>query len=188
MALEEILDKINKDTEKEEESIAAQYLEESNQVLEEAKKKADEILEDQQRKANEEAEILKRQRVSAATLDGRYELEGAKEHIENEYIEALKSKIHELEGTEEYYSFLQKKMEDAWRKLGPGSLAYMSAKDAHNMKERGFALTIISKEIDPLGGAIVTSADGKMIIDLTFSEILRSKDDKIRKIVRDSIR
>lgn len=188
MALEEILDRINKDTEKEEDSILKKSQEESKKIIEDAKKQAGYILEQYELKAKEDADVMRRQRTSSATLEGRYEVEAARERIENKYLEALKSKISQLRGTQEYYSYLQKRIEDSCGKLGPGSIVYMDSNDAQKMNEKGFPFTVIPREIDPLGGAIVTSVDGKLIIDLTFSEILRDKSDKIRKIVRDFIR
>jgi vacuolar-type H+-ATPase subunit E/Vma4 len=187
MALEEILEKIDRDTSEEEKAIIDKGRDQAKKIIEDAKARVQSTIDAYQKSARDDAKIMRMQETSSATLNGRYALEKAIEEIEGKYVDALKSRINELRGTTKYYDFLEKRIENAWKQLGPGSIVYLDSKDIQKMKERGLPLTFLTKDIDPLGGAIVTSADGKMIIDLTFSEILRKKRDDIVKIVRDFI-
>ena len=115
-------------------------------------------------------------------------LERSIEEIENDYLSKLTESISKLRGSSMYYDFLMRKIEDAHRALGPGSIAYVDPKDIQKIKEMGLPLTMIQKGMDELGGVVVTSADGKVMVDLTFTEILRNKREKILKLARDSIR
>ena len=187
MPLEEILDRIQKDTEKEELALISKSEEETRKIIEDAKNKASSIKAVYEEKAREDAETEKRQRTSSATLEGRSFLEQEREKIENNYHEALRSKLIDLLKTDEYLEFLKKAISDARKILGQDAIVYLSKDDSQRMKEKGITSSHTSDKIGPLGGAVVTSADGKMIIDLTFSEIVRNKSDGIRKVVRDYI-
>ncbi len=187
MALEEILDRMAKDTENEEQALIKQSEDEAKKIIEEAKKRAISIRTSYELKAKEDADTGKRQRTSSATLEGRSYLEQEREKIENDYLETLRSKILELRETEEYLAFLQRVIDNAKKALGQDSIVYLEKKDAERMKDKGISSIKPADTIGPLGGAIVTSSDGKMIIDLTFSEIVRNQGDGLRKIVRDYI-
>ncbi len=187
MALEEILDRIAKDTEKEEQALIKQSEDEAKKIIEEAKKRASSIRTNYEMKAKEDSDTGKRQRTSSATLEGRSYLEKEREKIEKEYLETLRSKILELREGDEYLAFLKRVIDDAKNALGQDSIVYVEEKDAKRMKDKGITSIKPANTIGPLGGAIVTSADGKMIINLTFSEIVRNQGDRLRKIVRDYI-
>lgn len=188
MALEEILRRIQSDTEREEKSIINSSEEEAKKVLDEARKRASLILADNETRAREDAETEKRQRISSATLEGRSYLEREREKIENDYLEELRSRIRDMRGSDEYLRYIKRVIDSARKVLGNDSLVYVGKGDADGVKKLGISQIKTSEEIDSLGGAIVTSADGRMIIDLTFSETLRNKNDEIRKIVRDYIK
>jgi vacuolar-type H+-ATPase subunit E/Vma4 len=188
MPLEEILNRIESETQKEEEAVILQSREEAKKILADAEKQADLIYDSFRRRAIEDADAMKRRMISSSTLEGRMRLEKAIEDIENEYLQKLTERIAEFKGSEEYYSFLKRKIEVASDMLGPGSIAYVNTADERRLKEMGISFQVVPMDVDPLGGAIVTTSDGKLVVDLTFKEILREKREKILKLVRDSIR
>jgi V/A-type H+-transporting ATPase subunit E len=188
MPLEEILERILKDTEKEEQSIINQSQQEANAILEDAGNRSQSIKSYYNAKAEEDADREKKQRISSATLEGRSYLEQQRESIEDSYLDALKTRLTEIRKTDQYLDYIQREIEKARKVLGKDSILYADQGDVERLKRRGYNSVSVSDKIDPLGGAIVTSADGKMIIILTLSEILRKKNDTIRKIVRDYIK
>jgi vacuolar-type H+-ATPase subunit E/Vma4 len=188
MPLEEILNRIESDTRKEEEEVILQSREEAKRILADAEKQADLIYDSFRRRAIEDADAMKRRMVSSSTLEGRMRLEKAIEDIENEYLLKLNERIAEFKGSEEYYSFLNRKIERALGMLGPGSIVYVDAEDERRLKGMGISFPVVPMDVDPLGGAIVTSADGKLVVDLTFKEILEQTREKILRLARDSIR
>jgi V/A-type H+-transporting ATPase subunit E len=188
MPLEEILERILKDTEREEQAIISRGQDEANAILEEARNRSEQIKSDYQARAQEDAEREKRQKISSATLEGRSYLEQQREVIEDSYLDALKSRLVEIRKTDQYLDFIQREIEKARKVLGRDSIIYVDATDSERLRGKGYNALSISDKIDQLGGAVVTSADGKMIISLTLSEILRKRNDAIRKIVRDYIK
>lgn len=187
MPLEEILDRIIKDTEREVDTIIKESEERAKKILDENNARASSIEAHYESKANEDADTTRRQRTSAATLEGRYHVEQSRERIENEYLEALKSRIIQMRGTNDYLDYLDRAIREAKKILGEDAVVYLAEDDAKRMEKTGLKSTSLSSGIGQLGGTIVTSADGKMIIDLTFTEIIRRKNDSIRKIVREYI-
>lgn len=187
MPLEDILERILKDTEKEELAVIGKSEEEARKIIEDTKTKASLVRASYEERAREDAETAKRQRTSSATLEGRSYLEQEREKIENGYMEALRSRIIELRKTDEYLNHIQSSINRAREVLGQDSVIYLDKDDAERLKGKGFTSARITNGVGPLGGVIVTSADGKMILDLTLSEIVRKKNDSIRKIVRDYI-
>ncbi|MCL4447627.1 MAG: V-type ATP synthase subunit E family protein [Candidatus Thermoplasmatota archaeon] len=188
MPLEEILERILKDTEKEEQSIINQNQQEASAILEDARNRSQSIKTDYEGRAKEDADREKKQRISSATLEGRSYLEQQRESIEDSYLDALKTRLIEIRKTDQYLGYIQREIEMAKKVLGKDSILYADQGDAERLKRQGYNSVLISDRIDSLGGAIVTSADGKMIIALTLSETLRKKNDAIRKIVRDYIK
>lgn len=180
--------RIEEDSKREGEEVVSKARERAEEIIRQARNEAQSILNSSTEKARGEAELVRKEKISSATLGARSALERAIDEAENRYIRALKLRIEKFRSSEEYYSFVQKKIEEAWKILGPGSIAYLGEKDARKLKENGLQLNILKRDIDSLGGAVVTSADGKLSIDLTFSEILRSKEEEILRTGREAIR
>lgn len=188
MSLDEILKRIETETLREEQALISEGQKEAQKILSEAQKEVEAISSSFSRKAAEDADALRKRMISSSTLEGRMKLEKSIEEIENDYLSKLTESISEIRGTQRYYDFLMRKIEDAHRALGPGSIAYLDPSDIKKFKEMGLPITMVQKMMDGLGGVVVTSADGKVMVDLTFSEILRGKREKILKLARDSIR
>ena len=188
MSLDEILKRIETETLKEEETLISEGQKEAQKILSEAQKEVEAISSSFNRRAAEDTDALRKRMISSSTLEGRMKLERSIEEIENDYLSKLTESISKFRGSSMYYDFLMRKIEDAHRALGPGSIAYVDPKDIQKFKETGLPLTMVQKGMDELGGVVVTSADGKVMVDLTFTEILRNKREKILKLARDSIR
>lgn len=188
MGLNEILQKIEEDTKKQEETILGEAKHRAEEIISEAKMKSESIYDQYSSKAKEEVEYIRRERISALTLEGRSEVERAIERIETIYENRLREEIEKFKKTDAYKDYLLRKVENSWKKLGPGSVVYANPQDVDLIKRGNIPITVIPKEIDPIGGVIVTSADGKIFIDSTLSEILKERKDKILKIARSYIR
>ncbi len=184
MALEDILKKIDEETSKREEEIINNAKLQAQEILKQAEKNAKEIYEEYRKKAKEDGESLRKQLISAAILENRNIIELEINKLQEKIIESLNQKLKEFVGSSEYVAFLKQRIEEGWETLGPGSLIIANPKDVKIIKELSFPLNIIERNVDPIGGIIMTSADGKMEIDYTFSEIIRDKSDELRRKIR----
>ena len=188
MPLNEILQRIEEETRKEEENIIREARSKADAILNEATKKSEIIFDQFNRKAKEDVENIRREKISSLTLEGRNLVEKEIEKIERKYEDRLRTEIEEFKKTEEYKKFLISAVENSWKKLGPGSVVYVNPQDADKVKASNIPVTVITKDIDPIGGVIVTSGDGKIFIDSTLSEIMKERREKILKIARSYIR
>lgn len=187
MPLEQILKEIEEETKKQEEEILKEANSQAEQILKDAELKAQKIIEDSKKKAKIDGDKLKRQMISAAMLENRNKYEREIELIQENILMSLNKKLQEFINSEEYDKFLHDRIQKGWETLGPGSIVYANQRDIERIKKFSFPLNVIRKEVDPLGGIIITSADGKMEIDYTLSEIIRNRMEKLRKIMRDYI-
>ncbi len=188
MPLNEILQKIEEDTRKEEENIISEARKRAEAIINEATKKSELIYDQFNKKAKEDIENIRREKISSLTLEGRNLVEKEIEKIEKKYEESLRQEIEEFKKTEGYKKFLVDAVENSWKKLGPGAVVYVNPQDAEKIKGSNIPVTVITKDIDPIGGVIVTSGDGKIFIDSTLTEIMKEKRERILKIARNYIR
>jgi len=188
MGLEEIIARIENETKAQEDGIIAQANEKASKIREEAREKATTIVSSYEKKAKDEAEIQMRQAVSTATLSGRMSYEKALEEVEKKYFDALISRLNEFRQRKEYIEFLKEMISKASKELGEGFVCYLRKEDAQRMRSEDDDLRIEEKEIDPIGGVVVTSQDGKLILDFTFSQLMRDKRDALSSLVRSYIR
>lgn len=184
MALEDILRKIDEETAKQEEEILNNAKMQAEEILRQAEIKAKEITEEYRKKAKEDGESLRKQLISAAILENRNAVEMEINKIQDKIMELLYQKLKEFVSSSEYSTFLREKIQNGWETLGPGSLIIANPQDVKVIKSLSFPLNIIEKNIDPIGGIIITSADGKIEIDYTFTEIIRDKSDELRRRIR----
>ncbi|MEM0127536.1 MAG: V-type ATP synthase subunit E [Thermoplasmatales archaeon] len=188
MGLDEIIARIGAETKTKTDEIIADANEQAKKILDEANKNAELTLEQYQKKAKDEGEILSRQMISTATLEGRMMFEKALEGVEKKYFDAVVSRIKSFTNEQEYVQFLDRKISEVSSQLGEGFVCHLRKEDAARLRSLNRQLRIVEEEIDPLGGVIVTSADGKVIADFTFSQMLRDRMDELSSTVRSHIR
>jgi V/A-type H+-transporting ATPase subunit E len=187
MPLEEILKEIEEETNRQEEEILKEANSKAQQLLKDAEVKAQQIIENSKKKAKMDGDKLKRQIISAALLENRNKFEKEIESIQENILQNLNRKIQEFVNSPEYEKFLHDRIQKGWEKLGPGAIIYANQRDIEKINKFSFPLNVVQKEVDPLGGVIITSADGKMEIDYTLEEIIRNRMESLRKVMRDYI-
>lgn len=184
MPLEDILKKIDEETRKQEEEIIRDAQRRADEIIKEAENKAASIREEYTKRAKEEAELIKKQMISAAILENRNRYEVEIENIQNHFLYLMNEKLREFVNSEYYDKYLNEKIRRGWELLGPGALIYVNPRDKQKVQSLSFPLNIIEKNIDPIGGVILTSADGKIEVDYTFSEMIRDRADQLRGRIR----
>jgi len=178
-------------------------------VVQEAQKSAEETLEKQRQlgvqKANESAQLLFKKAESEAELNKLHSMANAKikanwvilskkeAWIDNVLNEA-KNKLRTLTESKEYLSILEKLITEAGVILGGKELeVILNEQDstlplklddlAKEISERtGFETKLRLSEEKPkvIGGTIVRMANGKVIMDNTFDDILRRREKDLR--------
>ncbi len=188
MGLEEILSRIESDTNREVEEILSSAERQAKSIVDEAKSKSVSIAQSYEKRAIEDAETHRKESISSATLESRIEYEKAVEEVERRYNEVLLEKIREFTASDDYLSFMIKRIQDSCFKLGENSVVYVLERDAPKLKSAKLPAEIKVDSIDPIGGFVATSGDGKLIIDGTFSQMLRKKKEEFARIIRNYVR
>jgi len=178
-------------------------------IIQEAKKSAKDTLEKQRRlgvqKANEpaqsllkktqrEAEVDKLRSMANAKIKANWVILSKKEKMIADVLNEAKNKLQTLTESKEYISILEKLIMEAGIVLGGKELeVLLNEKDsalslklnklAKKISEKtGFEIKLRLSEEKPkvIGGAIVRTANGKVIMDNTFDDILVRRERDLR--------
>ncbi|RLI11262.1 hypothetical protein DRO35_05335 [Candidatus Bathyarchaeota archaeon] len=153
---------------------------------EEAERRYDEII----RKGKERIKDKKRQAISLFELEAKNNLLKAKEEIiEEVYDEAIK-RLRPYTLTEEYTNCILRLIREASRQINSDVLIIRLNKRDHQIltkkrldelsRKLGVKIIKSDEKINCTGGVVVTSLDGKIIVDNTFENRLRILKDPLR--------
>lgn len=191
----------------------------AEEVIKEAQEHLNRKVEEQRRlgiiKANEEAQYLlkkieaeaeneKQQKIGEAKIKANLIILSKKEQIINAVLDEVKRRLKILTRSEDYISILEKLILNAGIILGGGELEVQL--NAHDSKlpldfnriaveigkKTGIEtkLKLSEEKIEVIGGAIVKTNNGKIIVDNTFDDIINRQERilrlKIAKILFES--
>jgi vacuolar-type H+-ATPase subunit E/Vma4 len=177
MSAEKIIEQINKDTKKEISQILNEAEKQANSILQSANeqiiKETEKILAD----GKIQSENIKKIQISKATQDMKREIMNAREKIIDDCFLKAHHKLTTL-GDHRYKAIVRKLMKEGYKKLGKGCTVIISRPvDKIIAKDLGFEVT---GSTESSGGIIITSRDGRIILDNTFDGILNREKEKIR--------
>lgn len=195
--IQRIVDRILQDADKKAESI-----------LKEAQKSAEALLENQrqlarQKAAEDERSLSKRAESEVGVIKGRviadaqrradWMILSEKERLISNVLSEVKKRLNELSKSEKYVHVLEKMVIDAGIVLGGGELQVALNRDDSSLplKMNVLGKTItdktgvktqlkLSKEKIEAVGAIIKTADGRVVVDNTFEAILQRREKEIR--------
>lgn len=185
-------------------------------ILQEAKKSAEDLLKKQKQlganKANEEAKILLRKAESEAELNklniiasskikANWVILSKKETLIDNVLNEAKNKLKIMTQTKKYLPIIEKLITEAGIILGgeklevllnPQDSALLLNLDNISKKiteKNGFETKLkLSKEkLDVIGGAIVRTANHKVMMDNTFDDILRRREKELRSEIAETL-
>ena len=195
MGVEEIVQKIREDANKEAEEIINKAKMEAEKILEEAKKEAEKRRNEILKKGEKEAEMIKNRIIAEAKLEVRKKMLRKKEKLIERAIKKLEEELVELPEKENYRDLLVKLIVD-------GAVAVDSGEVVVDLNRRDYetldinSLWEIEKEIervanrsvvvrkgsivDIVGGAIVKDRDGLKICNNSLEAIFERNLENIR--------
>jgi vacuolar-type H+-ATPase subunit E/Vma4 len=142
-------------------------LDERNRILEASKAEAASLSQ------KEQARI-----TGAATLQVKKMGFDATEKMLESNISALKQVLAEFADSKEYSQLLPRLVQYASKRLGGNIGVRCRAADAQAIKKAG--AKVLSTDLPMIGGFKAESEDGNFELDLTFEEMLRTHDEKVR--------
>ena len=139
------------------------------------------IREEARRTAELEAHRERTQRVAGAKLRARKLLFEARETRLKGAVEATRALLAEYARSDAYPAVLKRMVEVATDTLGPKLRVRGRAEDAARLQKAA------GRAFDPtpvpiLGGLVAESADGSRRLTLSFDELLRLREDRVREL------
>jgi len=193
--LSSIAKEILEDAEKEAENILRRAEAQARRILEEAEKEAEKKYRLIMRKGEDKIRIKEQQMITLFEVEVKNRLLQAKEELVEEAFERALNRLREYVLTEDYWECLLKLIAEAGRQINSEKLIVelnkrdhqkLTEEDLHELSEKiGVKLEKSEKVIDCIGGVIVKSFDGKVVVDNTFENRLRTLKNSLRAKIAD---
>jgi len=162
----------------------------SERDLEFAKEEADEIRRQQREKIQPAVEMERKRIIAATEMEARRRLLEKKEELVSRIFSEVESKINEMRGSESYMATISRLIEDGVSIIGGKSIVHYSEKDEGIFTEEFISsvkLRIKNVEVqfrcikdEISSGVIIRSIDGKVIVDNSFSSLIRRLKEELR--------
>jgi len=182
---------------------------EAESIIEEARHHADLLLKSRRKSALEEtgkevsailkrgqreAETLRNRIISGAERDANWMILSEKERLINEVLDKVKSSLEALIYSKKYVSILESMIVDAGTALGGGKLRVrLNRRDrtlplkfdvlARIIAEKIGKPTILElseEEAEFIGGVVLETSDGRIMVESTFEAILQHRERQMR--------
>jgi vacuolar-type H+-ATPase subunit E/Vma4 len=179
MALERLVDEIRQRAAQELQAEAARLAAGEKSISEETDRRIAEVQADANRRAETEAAREVAQKVAGAKLQARKLVYAASERKSGEQLSALREQLAEFTHSSEYPQILKRMYAQTVNQLGKQVRISGRGEDAAVLKGlagKGFDDT----EQPILGGFIAETTDGTRRLNLSFDELLRLREDKVR--------
>ena len=180
MGLEEMLNAIRADTEAQYVRAISDAKAEAEKIISEVKQRSQAIVEQKRIQSQKELQEEKLRSIASARLEAKRKLMAAKEEVLRKYEDEALNCLKEFAGSPSYKGFLLKMVNDGVAKIGSGSIVQVNDSDKkllENTRTGDFQLS--KKTIDTIGGAIVSSQDGKRRVDNTLESIFEDRKDEL---------
>jgi V/A-type H+-transporting ATPase subunit E len=180
MGLEEILSSIKSDTEAQYAKIVSDAKAEASKILSDAKQRSSEIALQGKADGQREAQEEHLRSVASAHLEAKRKVLEAKDELLRNYEEQAKKYLGEFARSPKYRDFLSRVVKDGISKIGPGAVVQVNSSDMQILRRENENLNISPKALDCIGGAIISSEDGKRRVDNTLESIFGEKKEELR--------
>jgi vacuolar-type H+-ATPase subunit E/Vma4 len=177
MSEEKIIEQIKKDSQKIKKQILKEAEIQASDIIKESTDKAKKEAEKMILNGHKQSESIKKILISKANQDAKSRSIIAKETIIEKCFEKAQIKLSKL-GKKEYEILVTKLIKQGSKKLGDNCTVKISKDiDKTIVKKLGMKVT---DKVYATGGIILTSSNGKIILDNTFDGILGREKDRIR--------
>ena len=188
--LKSIAKEILEDAEKEAKVIILRAEAQAEKILEEAREKAEKRYESIIKEYEIKMKAEERQSTSLFELEAKNKLLKVKEELIEEVYEEVLNRLREYVLTEDYVSCLLRLISEAGERIPSKELEirlndrdYKKLTEKHLLnlsRKMGVKLIKSEKRISCIGGVMVASPDGKIVVDNTFENRLKSLKNILR--------
>jgi vacuolar-type H+-ATPase subunit E/Vma4 len=182
MSLDSLIEEIQRRSQVELGDLLAKASAEEARIATERDRRIQEIRTEQERGTQLDVARDRAQRIAAAKLAARKKVYGAQEERLHRLIEGAQGVLREFTGSEEYTDTLRRMVASAVEAFGKQVRISGRSEDANRLgKLAGKSFEPTARPI--LGGIIAETPDGKRRLDLSFDEMIRLREDRVREIL-----
>lgn len=183
MGLEELVREIRHRADEEIQREHERLEREGSRLAQERAARVLQLSEQARSQAQAEGDRERAQKVAAARFEARKRRYAAEAAQLNAGLDAARSMLSEYTSSPEYAKLLGRMVDSAQSTLGKGTRVRGRADDASLLKQAA------GRAFDPeplaiLGGLRADSADGRRSLDLSFDELLRRNEDRVRQLIQ----
>ena len=181
MAAETLLREVEEKRKKSLDALEAEYSAKIDEVKKNTEQEKNKILEDARKQAQE---LVQREKIridGSAKLQAKKMIFDATEKMLESNLEALKNAIAEWSNSKAYQELLPKMAKYASTRLGGEIKVVCRQADVATFKKAG--VEIESSDLNASGGFKAEKKDGTLELDLTFEELLNSREDEVRRLI-----
>jgi V/A-type H+/Na+-transporting ATPase subunit E len=188
MGLEEMLNSIRTDTEAQHARTISDAKAEAEKIISEARQRAQAIIEQRRIQSQKELQEERLRSIASARLEAKRRLLTAKDEVLRKYEDEAFRYLKDFAKSSMYEDFLFKMVNDGVAKIGAGAIVQVNPSDKKLLENSSMGdFQISEKTIDSIGGAIISSQDGKRRVDNTLESIFEERKDDLTLQLSDQI-
>jgi len=181
LSAETFLREIENRKRKELEALDRDLAEKKEALLRDKNVRIQELQERYKREARLKSEREATRIVEAARLQAKRIIFETMDVNMNSAFDVIRQELKNYTKNTQYKKTLREMIDVAKKRLGQDLLVHCRKEDRNLLKDIGVSLS--NNPIQTLGGIIVENKQGTMELDLTFEELLRTREEDIRAIL-----
>ncbi len=185
--VDKIISKIESDTKAEMQHIKADAMQEAKKILDEARRQGEQehtkIIERGKKDIDTSVNRIK----SGARIDAMRTVIGAKDQVISRCFAEAREALSKLANTKKYENILRDSIDDGAKLIGNDVIILCNKKDKRAIKKvisgmpkKGLKISVGKENIDTIGGVVVKSKSGNVIVNNTFEAILERQSNELR--------
>jgi len=185
--VDKIISKIEGDAKAEMQYIKADAMQEAKKILDEARRQGEQehtkIIERGKKDIDTSVNRIK----SGARIDAMRTVIGAKDQVISWCFAEAREALGKLTNTKKYEIILRNLTTDGVKFVGNDVVVLSNKKDKHlvkkvisGMPKKGLKISVGKEDIDTIGGVVVKSKSGDVIVNNTFEAILERQSNELR--------
>lgn len=183
MTLEAILREVQARSEAESAALQAKFASERSALEAQSRAEAERITADADRKSQLEANREKARLAASAKLEAKKLQFEARERRTHAALEEVRARLAAYAKGPEYAGVLQSMVDQGISVLGDQVRLCMRPEDVALLPAKMRTWVDATRPLTALGGLVVERTDGSRALNLTFEELLRMREDRVREIL-----
>ena len=181
MGLSQLKNELIGDAKDEAKRIAQETEKEKKEILKEAQKRKEAVLKQAEKEAQSLVNDEKREQYAAIQLKAKRVVSEAKEATVNQNMDKVWQEFVKASQGKDYGQLLKKLIEQGQESLGEKAVVQVNAKDKSLAQK--YARQVSKSPVEISGGAIIASADGRIVINNSLEALFDEHKEEIRRLV-----